>query len=136
MTAKQPEHEGGAPCSGSASGTSHQRSEVLYTRYEMDGGNGFYRCPDGARRGGDGTKWLLRSAKAGGKTKAVPIGTANLSANISAKNINNAITCNNKHLAVMHYLTRQVVRRNLLQSAGITFVNLVYIIGIYIGIII
>ena len=66
MTAKQPEHEGGAPCSESASGTSHQRSEVLSTRYVMDGGKGFHRCPDGARRGGDGSKWLLRSAKAEG----------------------------------------------------------------------
>lgn len=31
MTAKQPEHEGGAPCSENASGTSHRRSEVLST---------------------------------------------------------------------------------------------------------
>lgn len=31
VTAKQPEHEGGAPCSERASGTSHQRSEVLST---------------------------------------------------------------------------------------------------------
>ena len=31
--------------------------------YEMDGGNGFHRCPNGARRGGDGNKWILRSAK-------------------------------------------------------------------------
>ena len=31
MTAKQPKHEDGAPCSGSATGTSHQRSEVIST---------------------------------------------------------------------------------------------------------
>lgn len=38
MTAKQPEHEGGAPCSESASGTSHRRSEVLYsTGIKMEG---------------------------------------------------------------------------------------------------
>ena len=36
----------------------------------MEGGNGFHRCPDGARRGGDGDKWLQRSAKAEGKRKA------------------------------------------------------------------
>ena len=65
MTAKETDYEGGTTMFQECQGTSHQRSEVLSTRYVMDGGNGFHRCPNGARRGGDGNKWILRSAKVG-----------------------------------------------------------------------
>ena len=65
------------PPGGRSAGTRHQTNVCAPSQaeaaspvpsgersgYKMDGGNGFHRCPNGARRGGDGNKWILRSAK-------------------------------------------------------------------------
>ena len=117
MTAKETDYEGGTTMFQECQGTSHQRSEVLSTRYVMDGGNGFHRCPDGARRGGDGGKWLLRTAKAGGKKKAPTLVTHYIIASINAPT---DLTCSVFFkTAFSEFIIQSSIRNYLLRAANI-----------------